>query len=60
MAKLDKKDTQTNLRGLGCGAPKPPGKLSKTCVDCGKKAVVKPDQMICDDCDGPLTSRYDA
>lgn len=47
------------IRGLGCGKPKPSGKIAKLCVDCGQRVEVEVDERICPLCSGPLTSSYD-
>lgn len=61
MAKLEKHETQTNIRGLGCGGhiDKPMGKVRKICVDCGTRTEAIMEKVICDECGGPLSSSYD-
>lgn len=61
MSKLERKDANSNPRGLGCGghADRPIGKINKTCVDCGAKTKVLMEQMVCEACGGPLSSSYD-
>lgn len=51
------KPTGNKIRGLGCGGPKKvgtSGKLTKVCLDCGKKFQVASDKMFCPECEGPL------
>ena len=59
MAKLEKHETQSNLRGLGCGGGKPAGKVKKICVDCGTRTEEEMTKIVCDACGGPLSSSYD-
>lgn len=48
--------TSSKLRGLGCGGKGTihSDKLMKVCADCGVKATVRRDHLICPQCGGPL------